>query len=637
MRGGILLLIGLTLGGAYWAARTGLLPFPSSPLPLLTSSPPPLLTPSPSPLPDLPIARHQFPDGLIVLALREGLYSRLFLFHPQNLPLSRITNGEWDDITPAISPDGRRIAFASNRDGFWDLYLLDLDTGETTRLTDTPEYEASPSWSPDGLFLAFESYRQGNLDIFIQPLDGSQPAIQLTNDPAADFSPAWSPQGRQIAFVSTRSGDPDIWLYNLDDASQTNLSRTPDSTEGHPAWSPDGNRLAWAANRNGLRRLYVQPIDDPAPAQIVGQGDWPVWHPAGETLLTAVEAPNSTSLAAYRVADGLIALPALPLPAAVQGIDWGMLQPPDPFPETLRAAAQATPGLLWLPALTPQPDLPDGRQGLVRLQDVQAPDPRLHDIADESFQALRKRVADLTGWDFLAQLENAFVPLTAPLPPGMGNDWLYTGRAIAVNTTPLSAGWMVIVREDFGQQTYWRVYLLARFQDGSQGKPLRAQPWDLNARFNGDPAVYEQGGRLASIPEGYWIDFTALARAYGWERVPALLTWRTFYQGTRFNEFVHRLGIDWRSAMLELYPPEALITPTPIMPVTPSLTPTRTPSPTITPIPTRTPLPTQTPTTTPTPTRTSSPTLTPTPTPTQTPTPSPTPNSLQYGHGSIRA
>ena len=144
-------------------------------------------------------------------------------------------------------------------------------------------------------------------------------------------------------------------------------------------------------------------------------------------------------------------------------------------------------------------------------------------------------------------------------------DWLYTGRAFRFNTAPMNAGWLLVVREDFGAQTYWRVYLRARFQDGTQGAPLKDLPWDLAARLSGDPLAYEQGGRLATaIPHGYWVDFTRLAAALGWERLPSLSTWRVAYSGVRYDEFVLREGRDWMSAMLELYPKTALDTPTPV-------------------------------------------------------------------------
>jgi TolB protein len=222
----------------------------------------------------------------------------------------------------------------------------------------------------------------------------------------------------------------------------------------------------------------------------------------------------------------------------------------------------------------------------------------LHDQVNESFDSLRKELSTRLGWDPFSSLENAYVPLTSPLFPGMLNDWLYTGRAITLNPSPINAGWMVIVREDFGPYIYWRLFLRTRFQDGSQGVPLSQAPWDLNARYGGDPRAYEQGGTLApAIPQGYWLDFTALAASYGWERLPALTTWRSALPAARYNEFVHTSGLDWFNAMVEIYPIEAVYTPTPVQP--PTFTPTATRWPTRTPLPTRTPWPSRTPTATP--------------------------------------
>jgi len=161
---------------------------------------------------------------------------------------------------------------------------------------------------------------------------------------------------------------------------------------------------------------------------------------------------------------------------------------------------------------------------------------------------------------------------------------------------------MVITREDFTGQTYWRVYLKARYQDGSMGMPLEEQPWDLNARFAGDIQAYEQGGQPRQAPPGYWIDLTELAGRYSWHRLPAWNNWRAFYPAIRFNQFVITDGLEWHQAMAELYPPEALTTPTPL----PSFTPTGTETPqftrragTETPTPTLTLIPTRRPTWTP--------------------------------------
>src|SRR4030095_14672906 len=177
---------------------------------------------------------------MVILSYEEDGYAHLFAYIPEKMPLTRLTSGDWDDVAPAPSLDGKRIAFASNRNGFWDLYLLDLTGGDLMQLTDTPRYEGAPTWSPDGTFLAYEVYDNDNLEIFIGPSeDPTQNAIQLTNSPNADYAPAWSPGGRKIAFIS----NGDVMLADLDKTSDnrfTNLSNTELAAESHPIWSPDG-------------------------------------------------------------------------------------------------------------------------------------------------------------------------------------------------------------------------------------------------------------------------------------------------------------------------------------------------------------------------------------------------------------
>jgi TolB protein len=579
--------------------------------PSLTSIPE-TLTASPQ-----PISTLSFDQGVLILALDEGGNKHLFAYQPevngagQPLPLTRLTYGPWDDITPAISPDGQTVAFASNRSGYWDIYLLNLESGAITRLTDSLAYEASPSWSPDNQWLAYEAYLANNLEIVIQSVQTPSDVLQLTDNPAADFSPAWSPEGRQITFVSDRSGEDDIWLADLDKSTDhrfINISQDANDIDTRPAWSPDGKTLAWVVDQDGVRSLYLSqmktsgdgnqaiPLDE---RQYLGSGDYPVWSADSKTILSILQAPNHIYLTAYPVDYPGLALPTLELPGAVSGISWtnNLLTPA--LQTIYQGAAQATSTPLYLTEITTPAAENGERYQLVPLKGVAAPQAYLHDQIDESFSALRSRIASQAGWDFLGTLENAYVPLTTPLDPGMGDDWLYTGRAIAINTLPLNAGWMAVVREDYGTDTYWRVYVRALYQDGSAGLPLHEHPWDFDGRYSGDTTLYEQGGKpQASIPPGYWIDFTELAQAYGWERLPALVTWRAFYPGARFNEFVSPGGMSWQDAMLELYPPEALVTPTLVIP------PTRTPTPTlrwyVSPTPTTTPTvrPTFTPITT---------------------------------------
>jgi len=576
--------------------------------PTLTSTSQPTFTAKPATSSPQPISTLTLNQGLIVLALDEGANIHLFAYQPeetgagQPLPLTRLTYGPWDDIEPAISPDGKTVAFASNRSGYWDIYQLDLGSGGITRLTDSLSYEGAPAWSPDNKWLVYETYTNDNLELQIQSVVSPDEMIRLTNNAAADFSPTWSPGGRQIAFVSNQSGEDEIWLADLDrseDQRFLNISQNPTGEDTHPAWSPDGTALAWVSEQDGVRNLLVEkfPADGvmdtapiPSDRKNLGSGDWPVWSTDGQTILTILQTPNNFYLSAYPAYQPGLALPTMELPGTVYGLTWGSISLASSIQTIYEQAAQITPTPLYVPLLSTLPSENGGRYQLSPLSGVQAPFPNLHDLTDESFQALRAQIAKLTGWDFLASLDNAYVPLTSPLDPGMGNDWLYTGRAFTVNSLPLNAGWMAVIRENYGIETYWRIYIRSLYQDGSSGIPLHDQPWDFNARYGGDTTTYEQGGsEQISIPPGYWIDFTAQAHAFGWDRLPSLVTWRASVPAARFNEFVSSGGNDWRSAMLELFPPEAMITPTAVIP------PTRTPTPTlrwyVSPTPTTSPTP----------------------------------------------
>lgn len=568
----------------------------------------PSLTPTPSYTPTLEPTKTPtlLPADAIpafILSINDNGYAHLFGFAPGKVPLTRITSGLWDDVSPSLSPDGKKLVFASNRNDYWDLYLLDLTNGQVARLTDTPEYDGDPSWSPDSQWIVYDTYMDDNLEISITSTVNAQ-TIRLTNDPAADTAPVWSPAGRAIAFVSNRSGDDEIWIANLDkpDVGRfIDASQAPDSAETHPAWSPDGAKLAWASARdNQPDSLYLWDSTAPlAPARRVGSGDWPHWNDKGDQLATRFREANQDYLLAYTL-DGITTLPVTQVPS-IHGMDWRTIRVGS-LPFTFQKAAFLSPTALWKTQVPLNTDIPNKRSSLKPLDNVEAPHPLLRDGVDQVFVALRKRVISEAGWDALAGLADAYEPLTSSLDPGRGEDWLYTGRAFALNPITLNAGWMLVVREDIIGQTYWRVYLRALAQDGSQGEPLRRLPWDLTARYNLDPQPYDRGGAyMKSIPTGYWVDFTALASQYGWQRVPALNNWRTYFAGTQFNEFVITGGLDWHTAMLELYPPDIFITPTIVIPPTPTATETpkgyryKSPTPTLTetpsPHPTFTPAP----------------------------------------------
>ncbi len=497
-------------------------------------------------------------EGLMILSvsdasLSESGYSQLFNHQLLGQPFTRLTSGAWDDVDPAISPDGQRVAFASDRSGAWDLHVLDLLTGETTQLTDDAEYDGNPSWSPDGAWLAYEHFADGNQEIFIQPIDGSVDPVLITAGNGADYAPAWRPNAQQIAFVSDRGGSPQIWSVDLEvegDARFQNLVENA-NIQNSPAWSPDGAWLAWSQMDDGAWTIYARNLDDAnSSPRRIGFGEHPHWSFSGSTILAELRGPNETYLTAYTLSGGIALAPEL-LPSQLDGFTWGVGSLPDPLPQPLQDAA----------AVTPRSPSSQAPSAIVDLTGVNAPFAQLNQVAMPEFEALRARAAQLLGWDALSELSNAFVPLNQPLSPDRQQDWLYTGRAFELQSGLVNAGWMAIVKEEFEGQTYWRVYLKAA---GDLGRPLTELPWDLNARFSFAESEYQAGGELAeSLPEGTWLDFTALAADFGFERVPALGNWRSYYQGALFNLFVFRQGLAWQDAMLQLYSPSDLATPQP--------------------------------------------------------------------------
>jgi TolB protein len=531
---------------------------------LPTSLPPPTpvqITPAPPPDPFAVggtvafVARHNGNDDILAISAgRDG-------------PL-QLTDDPADDRDPAWSPDGRLLAFASRRHGSWDLYVLDVSTGETVRLTGDLAYQAHPSWSPDGQWLAYEGYDEENLDVYIIPVAGGE-AIRLTNHPAPDYAPAWSPSGRQIAFVSWRDGNPDLYLFSLDDArdeASINITRSADIAEDCPSWHPGGDYLTFTGRSGGHQIVYVLPFRNNLPsgeAAGLAQGDNAAWAPNGNALLYVHHQVDHHYLLATAMANWGPAPEVYISDQPLRSPTWNraLLPPGIPLAGTTEGDSP-----LYLEAIA-DPSAEGAPYTLVALQNLQVPGPYLSDRVDEAFIALRQRVLEETGWDFLGALDAMWEPIDSLPPPGLdAASWNKAGRAFdiarelnlgaspVVEVVPDSGACNPTFIECSGVGTYWRVYVRARRQDGSQGEPLRARPWNFAARYSGNTTDYEAGGAAKPvIPPGYYVDFTQLAADYGWERVPAGPTWRTFFPAALFWHFEKRDGLAWDEAMLELY------------------------------------------------------------------------------------
>jgi len=172
---------------------------------------------------------------------------------------TRLTTSPGTDAEAAWSPDGTQIAFRSERDGNSEIYVMDADGSNQTRITDDPARDARPSWSPDGTQIAFQSDRDGDFEIYVMAPDGSG-VTALTDDPGTDANPAWSPDGTQLVFNSDRDGDHDIYVMAADGSGVTPLTDDP-AADSNPAWSPDGTQIAFTSNRDANNEIYVMDAD----------------------------------------------------------------------------------------------------------------------------------------------------------------------------------------------------------------------------------------------------------------------------------------------------------------------------------------------------------------------------------------
>jgi len=157
-----------------------------------------------------------------------------------------------------ISTATGQIAFASDRDGNGEIYVMNTDWSNQHNLTNHPAADWHPTWSPDGTRIAFCSVRDGNIEIYVMDGDGSN-VRRLTNHIGLDQFPSWSPDGSHIAFVSNRDGNCGIYVMDADGA---NIRRLVQANAGlteyqQPAWSPDGTRIAFDSHLDGLYEIYV--------------------------------------------------------------------------------------------------------------------------------------------------------------------------------------------------------------------------------------------------------------------------------------------------------------------------------------------------------------------------------------------
>lgn len=163
--------------------------------------------------------------------------------------------------SPSWSPDGTKVLFMEYtnltenvEDWKTDLYVIDIDRGGLTQLTDTPDdTEWAPAWSPDGSMIAYDFTKDGfRGDIWVMNADGSNKK-RLTRHLGNDTRPVWSPDGSRIAFQTDREGDYEIYVMNADGSGRKALTVNHSAAnidDTDPSWAPHGMKLAFISNRD---------------------------------------------------------------------------------------------------------------------------------------------------------------------------------------------------------------------------------------------------------------------------------------------------------------------------------------------------------------------------------------------------
>ena len=250
---------------------------------------PPTDTPTPTPRP---------PQARIAFSSERSGNSEIYVMDQDGGNLTRLTNHPAKDDDPVPSPDGAWIVFTSFRDSNGDrgeLYRMRPDGSGLQRLTSGGgNYGAS--WSPDGRQIVFYSLRDGGKRNYVMNADGSNQHRISTGDCAGqpdDWEPVWSPNGAWIAYESIPhracegGGTADIFISSPDGSNRQNLTRSAGIDDETPNWSPDG-RIVFSSYRNGNADLYVMNADGSNVQQLTGMaGDdlYPAWSPDGRFIV----------------------------------------------------------------------------------------------------------------------------------------------------------------------------------------------------------------------------------------------------------------------------------------------------------------------------------------------------------------
>ena len=238
---------------------------------------------------------HQFSDDIVeTLTGTKGIATSKIAFVSNRSGAKEIYIADYDganavqltrdgaiSVSPAISPDGRRVAYTGYQSGYADIYLIDTSSGARSRILKFPGTNSGASFSPEGGRIACTLSRDGNPELYIAAANGGG-ATRLTRTRGVESSPTWSPSGTEIIYSSDDRGGPQLFRISAAGGSGR-LVPTGFSYCTEPSWSPDGSKVAFTARQGGFNIALVDLAS--GMTRILAQGQDPAFGPNSRHII----------------------------------------------------------------------------------------------------------------------------------------------------------------------------------------------------------------------------------------------------------------------------------------------------------------------------------------------------------------
>jgi Tol biopolymer transport system component len=211
-------------------------------------------------------------------------------------PAKKLIASTWQDNAPQYSPDGKKIAFASDRSGSFEIWVSNADGSGTVQLTSQGGHAGTPRWSSDGRRIAFDASIGGSADIFVIDAGGGAPKL-ITTMPAHGHSrsvPSWSSDGKLVYFACDMTGRYEIWRASADGGQESQVTHQGGFD---PRESPDGKQLYYLKRRNDSEIWKVSPeggAESPVSTDPAVHTDFAWWQPFDDGVYLVSRVPKSS-------------------------------------------------------------------------------------------------------------------------------------------------------------------------------------------------------------------------------------------------------------------------------------------------------------------------------------------------------